>query len=90
MQERRIEPRFPCDDPVDVRWKDTTGQNCKAIANLVNLSPSGACLQMDSPIPLETVLRIAHKNGSFHGRIRYCVCGEIGYALGVRFEPNSK
>ncbi len=79
-----------CADLVDVQWKDKTGRTRRAVANLEDISLSGACLQLDLPIPLNTNLRIGHPNGEFQGRIRYCVYREIGYFLGVQFEPGVK
>jgi len=90
MHERRIEPRMLCADLVDVRWKDKTGRTRRAVANLEDISLSGACLQLDAPIPLETTLWIGHAKGELMGRIRYCVYREIGYFIGVQFEPGSK
>ncbi len=79
-----------CADLVDIRWKDKSGRTKRAVANLEDISLSGACLQLDLPIPLETNLRIGHPKGELQGRIRYCVYRDIGYFLGVQFEPNSK
>lgn len=76
-----------CADLIDVFWKDKTGRNRSAMANLEDISISGACLQMDAPVPRETVLRIAHPKTELSGRVRYCVFRETGYFLGVQFEP---
>ena len=40
-----------CADLVDVQWKDKNGRVCRAVANLEDISLSGACVQVDSPIP---------------------------------------
>lgn len=79
-----------CADLVDIRWKDKNGRTRRAIANLEDISLSGACLQLDSPIPLDTPLWIGHARGELFGKIRYCVYREIGYFLGIQFEPGSK
>lgn len=79
-----------CADLVDVRWKDRSGRRRKSVANLEDISLSGACLQMDAPIPLQTSLFITYPKGELHGRVRYCVYREIGYFLGIEFEPGSK
>lgn len=90
MQERRVEPRLLCADLVDVRWKDKSGRTRKGVANLEDISLSGACLQMDAPVPLHTCLLISVPNGELQGHVRYCVFREIGYFLGVEFEPGCK
>jgi len=90
MFDRRIEPRMLCADMVDVQWKDKTGRMRKGVANLEDISLSGACLQFDQPIPLQTDLRISYPKGELTGKVRYCVYREIGYFLGVEFEPGCK
>lgn len=88
MQERRVEPRLLCADLISVHWKDKNGRVRKATANLEDISLSGMCLQMDTPVPRETLMRIiADANNRFEARVRYCVYRDIGYFLGVEFEP---
>jgi hypothetical protein len=76
-----------CADLVDVQWSDKTGKVRRAIANLEDISISGACVQVDRPIPLQTTLRISYPKGELQGRVCYCVYREIGYFLGIEFEP---
>jgi PilZ domain len=90
MFDRRVEPRMLCADMVDVQWKDKTGRLRKGVANLEDISLSGACLQFDQPIPLQTDLRINHPKGELLGKVRYCVYREIGYFLGIEFEPGCR
>ena len=87
MQNRRAEPRMLCADLVDVQWSDRGGKVRRTIANLEDISISGACVQVDKPIPLQTTLRISYPKGELQGRVCYCVYREIGYFLGVEFEP---
>ena len=79
-----------CADLVDVEWRDKNGRLRRTVANLEDISLSGACLQVDLAIPLQTNLRITYPRGELVGRVRYCVYREIGYFLGVEFEPGSK
>jgi hypothetical protein len=90
MFDRRIEPRMLCADMVDVQWKDKSGHHRKGVANLGDISLSGACLQFDQPIPPQTDLRISYPKGELTGKVRYCVYREIGYFLGIEFEPGCK
>ena len=78
-----------CADLVSIRWTDKVGRIKRAVANLEDISLSGACLQLDEPIPLNTVLRIGHPKGQLLGHVRYCVYREIGYFLGIQFEEGS-
>ena len=79
-----------CADLVDVEWRDKSGRLRRTVANLEDISLSGACLQLDVAIPLKTNLRISYPGGELCGRVRYCVYREIGYFLGVEFEPGCK
>lgn len=79
-----------CADLVDVRWKDPTGRTRRMVANLEDISLSGACLQLDRPIPLNTPLRITYPNGELPGQVKYCVFREIGYFIGVEFDPGCR
>jgi hypothetical protein len=90
MQERRIEPRLLCADLVPVEWKDRNGRSRRATANLEDISISGACLQLDYAIPVNTIIRITYSKGILEGTIRYCVYREIGYYLGIQFEQGNK
>jgi hypothetical protein len=90
MLNRRIEPRLLCADLVDVEWKDPNGRIRRSVANLEDISLSGACLQVERPVPLGTPFRIAYPSGMLMGKVRYCVFREIGYFLGVEFEPGHR
>jgi hypothetical protein len=90
MQDRRIEPRLLCADMVEIRWKDKTGKTRRAVANLEDISISGACLQLESAVPLNAKVQIGYAKGELTGTVRYCVYREIGYFLGVQFEEGNK
>ena len=90
MMDRRIEPRLLCADLVDVQWKDQTGRVRRSVANLEDISLSGACLQVERPVPLGTPYRITYPKGVLSGKVKYCVFREIGYFLGIEFEAGSR
>ena len=79
-----------CADLVDVQWKDQIGRTRRGVANLEDISLSGACLQVDRPVPLGTSFRISYPNGELMGIVKYCVFREIGYFLGVEFEEGCR
>lgn len=79
-----------CADLIDVYWMDKSGRSRSALANLEDISLSGACIQMDNSVPLETLLRLAHSKTEMRGRVRYCVFRDIGYFLGIDFEPGCR
>ena len=85
MQDRRTEPRLLCADLIEIEWKDKNGRRRRSVANLEDISLSGACLQMDIAIPLQTKVTISYANGDLVGVVKYCVYREIGYFVGVQF-----
>ncbi|HUQ90241.1 MAG TPA: PilZ domain-containing protein [Bryobacteraceae bacterium] len=89
MNDRRLQPRMLCADLINVQWVDDSGRTRRAVANLEDISLSGACLQLDQPVPLKTILRINYPKGQLLGLVRYCVYREIGYFLGIQFEDGS-
>ena len=62
----------------------------KTQPNLEDISIAGVCLQVDSPIPLETTVRIIHGKGELGGKVKHCVFHEIGYFVGIEFDPGSR
>ena len=79
-----------CADMVQVRWKERSGGERETTAILEDICSSGACLQMEEPIPLGVKIRWDEPKQAFQGYVRYCVYREIGYFVGVEFGPESK
>jgi hypothetical protein len=79
-----------CADMVQVRWKERSGGERETTAILEDICSSGACLQMEEPIPLGVNIHWDEPKQAFQGCVRYCVYREIGYFVGVQFEPSFK
>jgi hypothetical protein len=60
------------------------------MANLEDISGSGACLQLESAIPVHTQVTMTYGSGQLAGHVRYCVYREIGYFLGIKFADGVK
>ncbi len=90
MLDRRIEPRILCSDLVAVEWKDNQGKTRKCMANLEDISVSGACVQLDRPLPLQAKLRLTFPKAILEATVRWCIFREIGYFLGLEFAPGMK
>ena len=90
MQERRTEPRMMCADMVEVSWSDAGGRVRRAMALLEDIAPSGACLQLETPVPPDTVVEWKSQRQQFRGRVRYCTYREIGYFAGIEFHASSR
>jgi hypothetical protein len=86
MEDRRSEPRMLCADLIDVWWTDQSGRRMKVVANLEDISNSGACLEVETRIASGTLLHFCHSQVQFEARVRYCVFRDTGYFIGVDFE----
>jgi len=79
-----------CADMVQVTWTDHAGKTYHATALLEDISPSGACLQVEAAIPLGAAVQWESPKRKFSGNVRYCVYREIGYFVGVEFQSACK
>jgi hypothetical protein len=90
MHERRENPRMLCADLVKIEWRDRNGFAQEVVANLEDISVTGACLQLEEDIPPQTVVKMHYDDGTLSGKVRYCIFRDIGYFLGVEFEPGQR
>jgi hypothetical protein len=79
-----------CADMVHVRWRDAAGKSVRAMGLLEDISPSGACLQLEAPVPLAAKISWDSHKHRFRGEVRYCVYREVGYFVGVELEAGSR
>lgn len=86
MRERRSAVRMLCADLVEVCWLRSREEQ-KAQAVLKDISPSGACLQLETAVPLNAVIRWSWPERDFAGVVRYCSYRQIGYFVGGQFDP---
>ncbi len=84
--ERRSEPRLWCSDLVQVWVKDTTRNRWmrRGTGVLEDISPSGACVQLEAPVPSSTLIRVKHPQWKVEGEVRYCMYRDEGYFVGVQ------
>jgi hypothetical protein len=79
-----------CADMIEASWTETTGRSRRMTALLEDISPSGACLQFETSVPLGAKVHWHSHAQRFSGKVRYCVYREIGYFVGVEFDERSK
>jgi len=84
---RHHKERSLCAQLVKIIWTDESGRKTKELAALEDISPGGACLQVEHPIPVDTPISILYPAGKYQGRTRYCIFQHTGYFLGVQFDP---
>lgn len=79
-----------CADMVEVCWRDPSGKTRRETGLLEDISASGACLQLETAVPLGMAIRWEGPKHKFTGRVQYCVYREIGYFIGVEFDSTSR
>ena len=85
MQERRSEPRWMCADLVKVRIQAANRVE-EAVANLEDISPSGACLQLEAATQEGADIEILCAGCRLKGKVKYCRFSTIGYDVGIAFD----
>jgi hypothetical protein len=85
--DKRKEPRMMCSQLVGVKWKDTGAHRQECLAVLEDISTSGACVQMERPLEIDTSVKVAYGGGHLSGKVRYCIFRSIGYFIGIEFDP---
>ena len=85
MVEKRREPRYMCSELVNVLIRHQDHRLEEAIANLEDISPSGACVQLEMAVEIGADIEIVCSKCSFKGKVRNCRYFEGGYDIGVAF-----
>ena len=89
MRERRSEPRYMCSELVKLVTVRADGPPAETVANLEDISPSGACVQIEAAIGVGTDIEIVCSTCRLKGKVRYCRFVEISYEVGVEFQPRA-
>jgi hypothetical protein len=82
-ENRREDRRLLCAELVQLVWEEESGRQRRRVANLEDISLSGLCLQVESPIPAGTAITMLYGDGELVGIIRYCRFQDCGYFLGI-------
>ncbi|MGA2118837.1 MAG: PilZ domain-containing protein [Bryobacteraceae bacterium] len=85
MKEKRSEPRFMCADLVKVRIQDADGAR-EVVANLEDISPSGACIQLEAAALEGADVEMICAKCLLRGKVRYCRFAQLGYDVGIEFD----
>jgi hypothetical protein len=91
MPERRKDPnrredRDLCADLVKLQWDPESGSTYCEWAILEDISPLGACLEVEAPIPTGTIVSLQFTTDCCQARVKYCRFDKVKYLLGVEFE----
>jgi hypothetical protein len=82
----RQEDRELCADLIQVQWKSSGGLEHSELAILEDISSSGACLEIEQPVPPETIVTLQFAEDQFKAHVKYCNPENSKYLLGVQFE----
>ena len=86
MIDRRFDIRVPVADTVLLSWKDPAGQEQHRPADMADISRSGASVRTQHPVKVGTRLLLGYQDQELVGKVRSCVSGPTGYAVGIEFE----
>jgi len=86
MLQQRSEPRFLCSDLVKIQMGRGRKSPGETIANLEDISASGACLQLEQAVLEGTAVEIVCSRCRLRGKVKYCNFVETGYRVGVEFQ----
>ena len=87
MSERRSIQRNLCSDLVELFWSDRLGWPHRAKAVLEDISPAGACLQVETLIPVKAELALRLGELGLPATVKYCTLIDGSYFIGVEFSP---
>jgi hypothetical protein len=90
MQEKRVDTRLLCAELVELVWQHESGKQHRSIANLEDISLSGACVQIEKEVRPGTPVAINYGDGRLFGTVRYCLFREFGYFLGIELNADSR
>jgi len=87
MEFERKDQRSLCAELLEIYWKDAKHVEHHEFVTLEDISATGLCLATDIEFPIGTKLVIKYPKGKYEGRVKYCQEDELGYQVGVQFEP---
>ncbi len=83
--ERRTDTRLLCAELVQLNYRDQAGHPRRTVANLEDISLSGACLQVEKRVPDGTKVVIRYGDGELIGNVKHCSFRDTSYFLGIEF-----
>ena len=83
---KRREDRELCADLVKVLWKTNSDKAQNDWAILEDISPSGACFEMERPILPNTEIVLEFPTDTCQAKVVYCRFDKVKYFVGVKFK----
>jgi len=88
MDARNIEPRTVLWAVAEISWEDQTGTPYHAPATLEDISVSGACIRVKTPVTVGSKLVVKWQREQFFAVARNCRSDGRDFLLGVRRDTN--
>ena len=86
MKQRRVENRDLCADLIKMAWSSEAKLPKSDWAIVGDISPSGACLEIEEPIPVNAVVELEIGTERCQAIVQYCKYDKVNYLLGVEFK----
>ena len=77
-----------CADLVKIQIHTDGEPHTETVANLEDISPSGACLQLEVAVRKGADIDIVCSRCRLKGKVKYCRFVETGYDVGVCFQES--
>lgn len=84
---QRSRDRFPVAAKVHISWTNDQGAACFTTGQIVDISQSGAKLELNDRVPVRTFVTFQSQELGLHGTasVRYCITHKLKYRAGVEF-----
>jgi len=86
MKQRRLENRDLCADLIKMAWAPEYEPFRSEWAILGDISPSGACLEIEEPVPVNAIVELEFGGDRCQAVVQYCKYDKVNYLLGVKFK----
>ena len=83
-------PRLLCADMIFVEVETKPKRWRRFHGNLEDISPSGACVEVDEPISVGVSIRLVCRGFRVTGTVRHCTFQKTGHLIGLEFQEGQK
>lgn len=85
--DKRAQLRKPTDCPIEVTWRDESGEKRQEVYKALDLSETGLGLEMPAPLSLSThvIIRAAEFEVAALARVVHCSWRRTAYVVGLKF-----
>ncbi|MDR1728128.1 MAG: PilZ domain-containing protein [Acidobacteriota bacterium] len=80
-----VDGRELCADLVKVTWTPELETPKTDWAILGDISPAGACLELEEPIPTNAAVELEFGDDRCRAQVQYCKFDKVNYIVGVEF-----